>query len=141
MKKTLEDGVCRIAYVTEEQRDVINEEGDILYLIGEAVISQSLAAAISLQYGKNVCVICPLETEEELINKKYCRQADSEEEIAAMVKNAAAVIADPMYQPICPKNVPFFPLPHEAFSGRIYRKQIPDLRNLCFFGYLDGSQV
>lgn len=132
MKKTLEDGVCRIAYVTEEQRDVINEEGDILYLIGEAVISQSLAAAISLQYGKNVCVICPLETEEELINKKYCRQADSEEEIAAMVKNAAAVIADPMYQPICPKNVPFFPLPHEAFSGRIYRKQIPDLRNLCF---------
>lgn len=132
MKKTLEDGVCRIAYVTEEQRDVVNQEGDILYLIGEAVISQSLAAAISLQYGKNVCVICPLETEEELINKKYCRQADSEEEIAAMVKDAAAVIADPMYQPICPKNVPFFPLPHEAFSGRIYRKQIPDLRNLCF---------
>ena len=32
-----------------------------------------------------------------------------------------------MYQPICPKNIPFIPLPHEGFSGRLYRSQIPNL--------------
>ena len=37
------------------------------------------------------------------------------------------IIADPRYRPICPETARFVPLPQEAFSGRIYRKQIPNL--------------
>jgi hypothetical protein len=37
------------------------------------------------------------------------------------------VIADPLYRPICPKDAKFIPLPAESFSGRIYRKEIPNL--------------
>ena len=37
------------------------------------------------------------------------------------------MIADPLYRPIVPQGSQFFPLPHEAYSGRIYRKQIPNL--------------
>lgn len=37
------------------------------------------------------------------------------------------MIADPLYRPIVPQDSQFFPLPHEAYSGRIYRKQIPNL--------------
>ena len=108
-----------------------------LYLIGEAVISQSLAAAIRRRYGIPVCVLCPLETEEELLDRRdgRCVFVESEEEIARAVRNGRGIIADPMYQPVCPDDVPFFPLPHEAFSGRIYRKQIPDLTDI---GFLDA---
>lgn len=108
-----------------------------VYLIGEAVISQSLAEAIRLRYGVPVCVLCPLETEGELLEweSSRCIPVESEEEIALLVKNGRGIVADPMYRPICPEHVPFFPLPHEAFSGRIYRRQIPDLTDI---GFLDG---
>ena len=37
------------------------------------------------------------------------------------------VIADPLYRPIVPGSARFVPLPHEGFSGRIWRRDIPDL--------------
>ena len=103
-----------------------------MYLIGEAVISQSLARAVSESYGCRTKVLCPLETEKELLEEGLCLSVDSEEEIAEILADAAGIIADPMYEPICPEGVPFYPLPHEAFSGRIYRKQIPDLTDVRF---------
>ena len=38
-------------------------------------------------------------------------------------------IADPLYRPICPIDSNFISLPHEAFSGRIYRDEIPNIIN------------
>ena len=111
------------------------KDGSGICLIGEAVVSQSLAYAIKLRYGSSVRVLCPLETEEKLLAPALCRSVDSEEEIRKLVRGAAGMIADPMYQPVCPEQTPFFPLPHEAFSGRIYRKQIPDLSDI---GFLDA---
>ena len=110
------------------------KDGSGICLIGEAVVSQSLAYAMKLRYGSSVRGLCPLETEEELLAPALCRNVDSEEEIRTLVRGAAGMIADPMYQPVCPEQTPFFPLPHEAFSGRIYRKQIPDLTDI---GFLD----
>ena len=40
---------------------------------------------------------------------------------------AVIVIADPLYKPICPAETKFISLPHEAFSGRLYRSDIPNL--------------
>ena len=111
------------------------KDGSGICLIGEAVVSQSLAYAMKLRYGSSVRVLCPLEAEEELLAPALCQSVDSEEEVRALVRGAAGIIADPMYQPVCPEQTPFFPLPHEAFSGRIYRKQIPDLTDI---GFLDA---
>ena len=130
----------QISVGQKEQTGSITDEsakkdGSGICLIGEAVVSQSLAYAMKLRYGSSVRGLCPLETEEELLAPALCRNVDSEEEIRTLVRGAAGMIADPMYQPVCPEQTPFFPLPHEAFSGRIYRKQIPDLSDI---GFLDA---
>ena len=52
---------------------------------------------------------------------------EDEEEIEQALRGARRVIADPLYRRIVPAKSEFYPLPHEAFSGRIYRKQIPNL--------------
>ena len=97
-----------------------------IYIIGEAVISQSLRAALALKHGINAKVICPLETESEYIGENVLLLS-SEEEIKEAIAEAQTVIADPIYKTICSEKTNFISLPHEAFSGRIYRKEIPDL--------------
>ena len=57
----------------------------------------------------------------------FCRQIEDEQDLQAALSGAQRVIADPLFAPIVPQGAQFFPLPHEAYSGRIYRKQIPNL--------------
>ena len=97
-----------------------------IYIIGESVISQSLKAAMALKQGMDATVICPLETEPEYIGENVLLFS-SEEEIKAAIAEAKTVIADPIYKTICADETNFIALPHEAFSGRIYRKEIPNL--------------
>lgn len=97
-----------------------------IYIIGESVISQSLKAALALKQGIDATVICPLETEPEYIGENVLLFS-SEEEIKAAIAEAKTVIADPIYKTICAEKTNFIALPHEAFSGRIYRKEIPNL--------------
>ena len=97
-----------------------------IYIIGESVISQSLKAAMALKQGIDATVICPLETEPEYIGENVLLFS-SEEEIKAAIAEAKTVIADPIYKTICADETNFIALPHEAFSGRIYRKEIHNL--------------
>lgn len=99
---------------------------DRVTIIGEAVISQSLRAAIYEEYGTWAKVICPLPADEEIRGEDVLC-ISSEEEITEALRSAGTVIADPIYRKICPEGTHFIPLPHEAYSGRIYRKKIPDL--------------
>lgn len=99
--------------------------GDIV-LIGEGVTALSLASALELTTGKAVRVICPTECDDCLLRKKDLL-LQSEEEIVAAMAGAKTVIADPLFQPICPKTARFVPLPAENFSGRIWRQDIPNL--------------
>ena len=46
------------------------------------------------------------------------------------LKDAKIIVADPLYKPICPPESEFYPLPHIAFSGRIYVKDCWDFREL-----------
>ena len=92
-------------------------------LIGEPVTMGSLAAAIELQYGKSVRVLCPLEETEGMLSagdEAVCGEEMMEEKL----KDAKIIVADPLYRPICPKDSQFYELPHIAFSGRIYLKKI-----------------
>lgn len=104
----------------------ISRAANGIYIIGESVISQSLKAAMALKQGIDATVICPLETEPEYIGENVLLFS-SEEEIKAAIAEAKTVIADPIYKTICADEINFIALPHEAFSGRIYRKEIPDL--------------
>lgn len=99
--------------------------GDIV-VIGEAVTAQSLASALELETGKSVRVLCPTEHSEGVLRTKD-KRTQYEEEIAAELAGARTIIADPLFRPICPAGVRFLALPSEAFSGRIYRAQIPNL--------------
>ena len=95
-------------------------------LIGEPVTMGSLAAAIELQYGRFVRVLCPLEETEGLLapgDEAVCGEEMMEEKL----KDAGIIAADPLYRPICPKDAQFYELPHIAFSGRIYLKKIKQM--------------
>lgn len=95
-------------------------------IIGESVTALSLANALFTETGKGAKVLCAVDTDRELLSKG-CIEARDEAELIPYLKKAKTIIADPMYRPICPKEVHFVELPHEGFSGRIYRDQIPQL--------------
>lgn len=105
-------------------------------IIGESVYSCSLAATIELEYDIKIQVLCPLDTEVMLLREGDQITPD-EDDLIEHLADAAGMIADPMYQPICPQNTDFYPLPHEAFSGRIYDPVNPNLINRKFT--IDGS--
>lgn len=121
LRQAAADGRDRLA-VTER----LGGEAPDLTLIGESVTTASLAAAIGLEYGKRVQVVCPLETEAGLLLPGDIRAGD-EEALTPLLGEARAVAADPLYRPLCPEGAAFYPLPHEAFSGRIYRNELPNL--------------
>lgn len=102
-----------------------NKVSGNVYIIGESVISQSLKAALALRYGIESTVICPLETEPEYTEKDVLLLS-SEEDIKEAIMDADTVIADPIYKTICSEKVNFVAMPHEAYSGRIYRKEVCD---------------
>ena len=94
------------------------------FIIGEAVTSRSLAFEIHEKYGKDFRVICPVDTQCLGDNDLVLRD---EEDIGRILAGAQEVIADPLYRPIVPCVL--HELPHEAFSGRLFRKRIPNLVN------------
>ena len=99
--------------------------GDIV-IIGEGITSLSLAGAIEMATDKGVRIICTTECD-----PRYLRPKDSfcqyEAQIEAALQGASAVIADPLFKPLCPADARFVSLPAESFSGRIYRSEIPNL--------------
>lgn len=99
--------------------------GDIV-ILGEGVTSCSLASALEAETGKSVRVICTTETDPALLRKKD-EKLQYESEIEEALVSAKVVMGDPLFRPICPKTARWIDLPTEAFSGRIYRSQIPNL--------------
>ena len=109
---------AKISYGAENKKQVA--------LIGESVTGASLASAIELEYPDLNCkVLCPVDTESLLLRFGDIRTPE-EDDVALALKSADIVIADPLYQMLCPEKE-FIALPHMAFSGRIYEKEIPVL--------------
>jgi len=101
------------------------EEGFVA-VIGEGVTSLSLASSIEMECGIPAKVLCATECPDGIL-RECDRMTPDEDDIIPELKGAYAVIADPMYRPIVPEGVKFIELPHEAFSGRLYRDSIPDV--------------
>lgn len=98
-------------------------------VIGEPVTMGSLAAAVTKQTGIPVRVLCPLEEWEGLLAPGDS-PVSGDEAVARELAGAEAVIADPLYRPVCPETARLYELPHQAFSGRCFRKQMPNLLEL-----------
>ena len=105
----------------------IDKDAEIT-IVGESIMSESLAYAISKEKNKTVNVISSLETDEKLLLEGD-KIAMFEDDIEKCLKNSKTIIADPLYRPICQLDSNFISLPHEAFSGRIYRDEIPNIIN------------
>ena len=99
------------------------------YIVGEPVISGYIAAQIKEKYGIDYNVIAATEITDGLLSD--CdRKCHGEDEIREALSDAEVIIGDPMFELIAPKSARFIRLPHFAMSGRLYRKEIPDLMRL-----------
>ncbi|MBR6790451.1 MAG: oxidoreductase [Oscillospiraceae bacterium] len=92
-------------------------------IIGESVWAASMRRAYEEVTGKPARILCPLEYDAGLLNGADIAD-DDESVVADAMKKAAVTIADPMYLGAAP-GVPFVRFPHEGYSGRIWRKEIP----------------
>ena len=94
---------------------------DQILVIGEEIFAQSLAAAINAldedqRFGCHAYPVWP---------DVDCGLP--EHELAELIRKSEYIIADPLYKVIPHDETKnhFIDFPHEAYSGRIYRKQIP----------------
>lgn len=101
-----------------------SHSGSDTFIIAESVIANSLSEYTLENYGYPLTVICPPDTAVEC---GYNHIIEGENQLREILLNAKKVIADPMFLPICPQSAEFTAFGHEAFSGRIYRDNIPNL--------------
>lgn len=123
MERAAETGDCSAPYLSRSGGSAK------VTLIGEPVTMGSLAAAISRAYGFPARVLCPLERWEGLLASGDS-PVSGEEALRAALMDAEIVVADPLYRPVCPESSRFYELPHQAFSGRCFRKRMPNLFEL-----------
>lgn len=155
IKQSLNDKKNRLAYLTDDNNATIlapNSEAEMsagtadnplinIYrqknfhkniLVGESIYAQSLARAIADANGKHYQTIVPVETENTLLACDTLQLTD-EADLQPRFHKTQSIIADPMYQPIVAADTKFIRLPHEGFSGRLYRKEIPNLIDVTGF--------
>lgn len=93
-------------------------------VIGEAVWAASMCRALEEDFHLPARALCPLEFSARVLDEDD-RRCTGETEIEAEMAKASLVIADPLYKGVLPPGVPFLGFPHEGYSGRIWRKEIP----------------
>lgn len=118
-KKGDSEGICLWkGNPAHERWDV--PDGQIL-IIGEEVFAQSLAAAINqltpdCRHGLQAFAVWP-----------DVDHGFPEDVLAELIRKSQYIIGDPLYQTIPHDSTQntFVEFPHEAYSGRIFRDQIP----------------
>lgn len=120
IKESASTGKCSVAYKKPDKK------ADT-FIIHDAVIARSISDYIYEKYNLSTNVICPPNTDSLL---EYDYIMSGENELREILKDAKRVIADPLFKAVCPKTAEFTELPHEAFSGRIYREKIPNLMKI-----------
>ena len=155
MDRTMADSVSRVAYLAADKdgsireslrsagagrtvsKDIQKTAGDRMTLIGEPVTMGSLGAAIREKYGIETRVVCPTEDCQGLTGPGDVITR-GEEEVLQALRDDKLVLADPMYEYVCPADCRLIRLSHLAFSGRTYRKEF---RNLLTASSIDFANV
>lgn len=109
------------------QRSIPEKRKKAPGIIHESIFGSSLACALEEEYGIVSNVIVPSVLTPSLYRKGEDILAECEDHLTEIFTQTKAVIADPMYQPIAMENIPFISLPHEAFSGRCFRRENKNL--------------
>ena len=120
LRNAAESGVSCTPCLTERS------SGNAGVIIGETLWASSLACALQQEYGKAFRVLNPLEQECAFVKQGDLYVPD-ENAVYEAFADAELIFADPLYQPAAPCCARFFPMPHEAFSGRCFRKSMRDL--------------
>ena len=109
--------------------------GRLVTMIGEAVFAASLRQCLTSDLGEgNVRIACPLEDPCGVLSPDDVLLR-GEEDAARVMRDSDLVIADPLYEVLLDgkrsdgAGTTFVRFPHEAFSGRMFRDEIP-----CFVG-------
>ena len=110
-------------------------------IIGESVLSASLATAIYQEFGLPVQVLESVgDGELSVLDDSKDLSCTEEDELEMEIKKADIVIADPLFEPIC-KGKHFIRLPHAAFSGRCFTKEEFQLINVPLADTKLGKQI
>ena len=121
VRQTLADGQSRSAWDAFGNTGRWTVPAGGILVIGEEVFAKSLANAVNL---------LPPSARDGLTAYPFWPDVDEgvpEAELIDAVRAAAVVIADPLYKVILRKDerTRFIDFPHEAYSGRIFRADIP----------------
>ena len=105
--------------------------GRLVTVIGEAVFAASLRQCLTNDLGEdNVRIACPLEDPCGMLGPDDV-SLTSEEDAARVMRDSDLVIADPLYEVLLDgersdgSGTTFVRFPHEAYSGRMFRDEIP----------------
>ncbi|MBQ8967713.1 nitrogenase component 1 [Ruminococcus sp.] len=126
MERSARDGRSSLAPVLRgKSRDKKADKA----VIGEAVLAGSIAREWSLLTASGVDVICPPDADEEYIADKKDLPLYAEEDIKAYLRENGikTVIADPLYRYVVPECCGLIELPHFAFSGRCFARNMTGL--------------
>lgn len=114
------DNECEESHVTNQNTNLV--------ILGEAVTSVSLSRAIEKDIGVKSRVIASVECDREILRAGDEIAIGEDNIIRTLNKiKPETVIADPFYKPLVDSNIRFIPLGHEAFSGRIFDSEAPEL--------------
>ena len=92
-------------------------------IIGESVLSASLAAALEMEHGIKARVLESVgDGEMSVLNLESDISCDDEDALEKEIEKSDVIIADPLFEPIC-RGKKFVRVPHMAFSGRCFLKE------------------
>ena len=112
----------------ESSSPLLEREGDgKACIIGETVWASSLACALQAERGIAARVLNPLEEEFAFLVEGDLTVPD-EKSVENAFAESSSIFGDPLYQTVAPAGIPFYGIPHEAFSGRCFRK---NMKNYC----------
>lgn len=106
-----------------ENIDIDTKANSKIAIIGESVYSKAIKNLI----GEGI-IFTLLGDDEKLLSKDDVLEK-GEESLKNNLKNYSYVIGDPLFKHIVSKDVNFIEMPHFAFSGRMYKKNIINLVN------------
>ena len=125
LRTAAKNGFCGCAYNSSAREKEDAGESPGVIVIGEPVSACSIASVYE-SGGLTTRVIVATEGGEKLIRNGdlICRgEEETENALSSLCRPGTRVLADPMYALICPAEADFIPVPHLAFSGRVYRSR------------------
>ena len=120
LKKVCQSGISQKTAVD------LRTPGKKACVIGETLWSSSLACALEMDLKLDSRVLDPLE-EEFAFTREGDLHVPDENAVERAFAESEIIFADPLYKPVAPAGCRFCAIPHEAFSGRCFRKNMKDL--------------